>query len=136
MTSTHCDSVLHAEVNCSLECELVNAVVQYLMVVSCLSAGLYCQRSASICGLSLPVCMSAVNNVPVEAQWKKSDLIKSNYLLRYTSVKVTPRMSFFRDACCHRGGFPHQAMGHMRVSMVIHDLSTCFQVLLYVPFTQ
>lgn len=80
MTATHCDSVLHREVNRSLECELVNAAVQYLMTVSCLSAGLYCQRSAIICGLSLPVCMSTVNNAPVEAEEKRVTL--SNQIIR------------------------------------------------------
>lgn len=74
MTSTHCGSVLHREVNRSLDCETASAAVQYLMAVSCLSAGLYCQRSARICGLSLPVCMSTVNNAPVEAQGKRATL--------------------------------------------------------------
>lgn len=49
-----CDSVLRREVNGSLECEIVNATVQYLMTVSSLSAGLYCPRLAIICGLAFP----------------------------------------------------------------------------------
>lgn len=118
MTSPHCDSVLHRGVNRSPECELVNAAVQYLMAVSCLSAGLYCQRSAIICALSLPVCTSAVNNGPVEALGKKSDLIKSNYQLRYTSARVTPRVTFLHDACCHQGGFFPPTCTCLRLFMI------------------
>lgn len=74
MTREHYDSVLESKVNRSLECEIANVAVQYLMTVSCsLSAG-YCLHSAIKCGFSLPTCMSTVNNPPAEAQGRRVTL--------------------------------------------------------------
>lgn len=39
--------------------------------------------------------MSTVNKAPVEARGENSDLIKSNYLLRYSSGQSDPTGEFF-----------------------------------------
>lgn len=64
--------------------------------------------------------MSTVNKAPMEARGEKSDLIKSNYLLRYSSGHRDPtdEIIFLHDACRRRAGFPHQATGHTRTSTV------------------
>lgn len=69
--------------------------------------------------------MSTVNKAPVEARGGKSDLIKSNYLLRYSSGHRDPtdEIIFLEDACHRRGGFSPQATGHTRTSMVTRDLT-------------
>lgn len=106
IASTHCDSVLHREVNRSLEYEIVNAAVQYLMTVSCLSASLYCQHSARRCGLSLPACRSTVNNAPVEAQGKSMTLSNQIICCVIHRPKWPHGWHFCTMPVVTRGGFP------------------------------
>lgn len=67
MTSTHCDSVLRREVSRSLESEIVNAAVQYLMTVSRLCWPLLPAIGRNIVGLSLP---ASVPDVKKTAPWR------------------------------------------------------------------